>query len=287
MKPRLATWLIALGWLLIACEAQNSPRSEQTAPTPSRPIIGLITPSIAQTMPIQTPRATQQPTPAITAVACQKPSTWISYNVLLNDTLSELAYRSGTSVEQIQQVNCLNDTLIFAGQQLYLPTLPSVEPTNRIAAPAEPSSEPAPNPDLAAIATRTIDIPIPSGPNDQLLISPNLGIAGTSFSLHYQKFEPNANINYTIYNEDFAIVATGELMADATGKITFVYVSPVDTPSGFYLVEMQSQNARAEASFEIIESSTLPKASPEPTSTKASPSPITTPIESTPTLNDE
>lgn len=287
MKPRLATWLIALGWLLIGCGAQNSPRSDQTAPTPSRPILGLITPSLAQIIPTQAPVATQQPTPAINAIACQKPSTWISYTVLLNDTLSALAYRSGTSVEQLQQVNCLNDTLIFAGQQLYLPTLPSVDPTNQIAAPAEPSSEPSPNPDLAAIATRTIDIPIPSGPNDQLLISPNLGIAGTSFSLHYQKFEPNANITYTIYNEDFALVATGELMADATGKITFVYVSPVDTPSGFYLVEMQSQTARAEASFEIIESSTLPKASPEPTSTKASPSPSTTPIDSTPTPNDE
>ena len=283
MKPRLATWFIALGWLLIGCGSQNPPRSDQTAPTPSRQMLGLITPSLAQTVPSQTPVATQQPTPAITAVACQKPSTWISYSVLLNDTLSELAYQSGTNVEQLQQVNCLNDTLIFAGQQLYLPTLPSVEPTNQIAA----SVEPSPNPDLAAIATRTIDIPIPSGPNDQLLITPNLGIAGTSFSLHYQKFEPNANVNYTIYNEDFALVATGELMADATGQVTFVYVSPVDASLGFYLVEMQSQTVRAEASFEIIESLTLPKASPEPTSAKTSPSPSTPPIDSTPTPNDE
>lgn len=284
MKPHLVTWFIALGCLLIGCRAQNPPSSYRTDPTPSRPTLGLITPSLAQTLPIQAPVATQQSMPVIATVACQQPSTWISYTVLLDDTLSELAYRSGTSVAQLQQINCLNDTLIFAGQQLYLPTMPSVEPTNQIAAPAEPSSEPPPNPDLAPIATHTIDIPtpIPGGPNDHILqITPAFGIAGTSFNFQYKKFAPHASITYTIYTETFTMLTMGELTADSTGKVIFIYVSPANAAIGSYLVKMESEAISVEAAFEIIGST---KAPPDPTLTKISPTLITTPINSSPTL---
>ena len=61
---------------------------------------------------------------------CGPPSYWIVYTVQYGDTLYSLANRTGTTVYSIMRANCLYNTYIYAGQQLYLPTYPAVTPTS-------------------------------------------------------------------------------------------------------------------------------------------------------------
>jgi LysM repeat protein len=59
-----------------------------------------------------------------TPTPCAKPLDWVIYPVRANDTLSMLAALTGTSVEDIQRANCLEDTMIVVGQLLFLPSTP-------------------------------------------------------------------------------------------------------------------------------------------------------------------
>ncbi len=53
------------------------------------------------------------------------PAGWIRHTVRSGDTLSQLAVATGTTVARIREVNCLTSTLIWVGQLLYLPNVPS------------------------------------------------------------------------------------------------------------------------------------------------------------------
>ncbi|MBV7335797.1 LysM peptidoglycan-binding domain-containing protein [Chloroflexi bacterium TSY] len=61
--------------------------------------------------------------PAPTPPPCQplQPAGWIRYTVVSGDTLSGIAGATGTSVARLREVNCLPDTLIRSGQNLYVP----------------------------------------------------------------------------------------------------------------------------------------------------------------------
>jgi len=48
----------------------------------------------------------------------------VTYIVQPNDTLFSLATRTGTTVPQLKQANCLTGDLLYVGQRLYLPFLP-------------------------------------------------------------------------------------------------------------------------------------------------------------------
>ncbi|MBN1935510.1 MAG: LysM peptidoglycan-binding domain-containing protein [Anaerolineae bacterium] len=85
------------------------------------------------TYPTLTP--TRTPTfvlPTITPTQCvvRPPAGWVSYIVQSGDSLYDLALRHGTTIYEVQQVNCLSSGAVYAGQQLYLPALlPTATPT--------------------------------------------------------------------------------------------------------------------------------------------------------------
>ena len=91
-------------------------RSEQ------QPImIQIVTTPIPQTLEI----ATVQPTQTATAICTPAPpSSWIVYTVQEGDYLFNLALDTGSTVERLQEVNCLEITGLGIGQRLWLPFLP-------------------------------------------------------------------------------------------------------------------------------------------------------------------
>ncbi len=82
---------------------------------------------------------------------CGPPPYWIVYTVQYGDTLYSLATRTGTTVYTVMQANCLNNTYIYAGQPLYLPTYPVMPPT----ATAMPTMIPTNTPPMTSTVTAT------------------------------------------------------------------------------------------------------------------------------------
>jgi LysM repeat protein len=67
-------------------------------------------------------------TPTEQRCVISPPPDWIRYVIQSGDTLFDLAVRSGTTMERIQRVNCIDDpALIRVGQTIYLPA--SIQPT--------------------------------------------------------------------------------------------------------------------------------------------------------------
>lgn len=73
-------------------------------------------------VPTATPEPSPTPLPTPTPCRVAPPGGWSSYTVQDGDTLSLLASRSGASVQQIQQVNCLGSTMIYASRSIFVPT---------------------------------------------------------------------------------------------------------------------------------------------------------------------
>ncbi len=72
--------------------------------------------------------ATHSPTespPSFTPTPCALPSRWVAYTVKPGDTLFVLSQQTNVTVGQLQSANCLKDTTIRAGQQLFLPFVPT------------------------------------------------------------------------------------------------------------------------------------------------------------------
>jgi hypothetical protein len=55
------------------------------------------------------------------AAQCAIPNGWQPYTVIGGENLYRIALRFGTTVTELQSGNCLNDTRIYSGQQLYVP----------------------------------------------------------------------------------------------------------------------------------------------------------------------
>jgi LysM repeat protein len=74
--------------------------------------------------PTTMPTSTHTPTsPCIRA----QPAGWVSYVVKAGNTLFSLARLTGTTVADIQQVNCLSGTTIRVGERLWLPATPKTD----------------------------------------------------------------------------------------------------------------------------------------------------------------
>ncbi len=63
------------------------------------------------------------PLPTATAVVvhCGPPSYWVVHIVQPGENLFRLSLAYGVSVAELQQANCLNSTLIYTGQRIYVP----------------------------------------------------------------------------------------------------------------------------------------------------------------------
>lgn len=68
------------------------------------------------------PTSTSVPEP--TSTSCGPPSGWVSYTVQAGDTLFNLATLTTTTVAEIQSANCLNNTTIIVGEEIFLSFIP-------------------------------------------------------------------------------------------------------------------------------------------------------------------
>lgn len=128
--------------------ARPSPTETAVLPTPTETEIP---PTNA---PTATPEDTNTPTPEPTEVACtpSPPFGWIRYTIQEGDSLSALAQATNTTVERLQEVNCLETILLNVGQNIWLPFSPSPAPAATPTAvptgdnPPPPPPEPNPPP---------------------------------------------------------------------------------------------------------------------------------------------
>jgi LysM repeat protein len=76
------------------------------------------------------PTLTTIPLPTATPTAvCQPRSEWEVYTVVEGDTFFSIARRFDLTVEELASANCLtNPTVIYAGQQLFVPADPDINP---------------------------------------------------------------------------------------------------------------------------------------------------------------
>lgn len=105
-------------------EATSTPAPTATLPRPTATHTQTARPAASPT-----PQPTRTPLPQETrpeAASCQpqRPAGWSAYFVQPGDSVAILAQRSGTSVERVVFVNCLdNPDVITTGQRLYLPAM--------------------------------------------------------------------------------------------------------------------------------------------------------------------
>lgn len=165
-----------------------------------------------------TPLATQPP-------PCGPPAGWVPYTVQPNNTLYSLAKWTNTTVGQIQQANCMNDTLIYVGQPLYLPFIPLPTPTAVI----PPSLTPSPS---ATVVRPTAP---PTG-DPRIDVDPGSGPAGTTFTFRVRDFDPSEVITVEIESSDDVVVDSFSVTVDAEGNLDVEWESPSDLAVGFYTV---------------------------------------------------
>ncbi|MBI5961420.1 MAG: LysM peptidoglycan-binding domain-containing protein, partial [Chloroflexi bacterium] len=127
----------------LACNLQpddgnsGGDRPQPTASLPPSPIFIIPT---ATLLPSPIPTITQIPP---TQVNCAPYTLWPVYVVALGDTLGEIATRTGTTVNQLMQANCLIDPeLIYEGQALYVPRIPATQIPAASATPTLPPNAP-------------------------------------------------------------------------------------------------------------------------------------------------
>ncbi len=88
------------------------------------------------------------PTPTQTPVCVlSPPSSWVAYTVQQGDFLFNLAVQTGTTVETVTEINCLDGPTLSIGMTLWLPNLPvtpTYTPTLPLATDVPPAQPPRP-----------------------------------------------------------------------------------------------------------------------------------------------
>jgi len=172
--------------------------------------------------PVTTATLTFTPvTLTVAPTVCGVPFGWVAYMVQPGDTVDELARRTGVTLWQIQQANCLpNINLIYRGQSLYVPFIPVTF---------------TPVPTVISAALNTPPPPDPTDPRVDVL--PNSGTPGMAFNIAVAHVTPTATIQLEIVFR-FAVVYSDSALADAEGQYLFIYQSPANVSPGTYTVRV-------------------------------------------------
>ena len=141
--------------VLPTVEETNTPTA---SPSPTNTAVPTQLPSPTQTAsPEPTTQATETatntatPEPTETSCVVSPPFGWIRYSIQPNDSLSSMAQATNTTVERLQDVNCLDTILLSVGQNIWLPFSPNPAPTDtpppsEDATPLPPGNDPTPIP---------------------------------------------------------------------------------------------------------------------------------------------
>ena len=116
--------------------------------------------------PTQTPAPTRTPTATPTAshtpdmtatrlAACIPPDDWVAYTIVQGDALFEIALATGSTVEELMTINCLESTILSIGRQIWVPRLPFTKTPTPPPASQTPRTTPQPD------GLPTVQTPVP------------------------------------------------------------------------------------------------------------------------------
>lgn len=110
-----------------ATQTPSPTRTVTASPTPTASATATATASPTSSATRTATRPVQTATP--TVCAPQRPSGWVDYQIRAGDSLSALAAASGTTITELQAVNCiLEPNRLVAGQLIFLPRSVTVNP---------------------------------------------------------------------------------------------------------------------------------------------------------------
>ena len=128
----VASFLMMQNQKIITDNNSGGNKSTPVAPlvTTTITITAIATQQTTETLPMATltpmpDEATVESVKSTVIVCATPPSSWISYQIQKGDTLSELAQRTKTTVEEIKVVNCIVSSNIFMKQTISLPFYPA------------------------------------------------------------------------------------------------------------------------------------------------------------------
>jgi LysM repeat protein len=111
-----STIALPVGLIFASTEPASSAPTEQPLAATSQPAAATATFTLTATSRPAAPSVT------VTGGRCQEPSGWVVYTVVRGDALAIIARHFGTTVAELQRVNCLgNSTLLHIGDRLYVP----------------------------------------------------------------------------------------------------------------------------------------------------------------------
>lgn len=103
------------------------------------------------------------PAPTPTRIPCGAPGGWVIYVVQPGDTLYRIATLYRTTVAELMAANCLRNTMIYSGQQLYVPNVPTSTPSFATATPTSSGTVDTPTPtDTGGPADTDTPTPLPT-----------------------------------------------------------------------------------------------------------------------------
>jgi LysM repeat protein len=119
---RLRLGLVALLAASLACNL-GSPSTTRSTPT-TRPTVG-VADNASTSIALQPTIQASSPAPTQVGAACTPRTDWPSMTVGEGETLSAIAARVGSSIDDLVAANCLsNPDALVAGQTLYVPVAP-------------------------------------------------------------------------------------------------------------------------------------------------------------------
>ncbi|HIP71503.1 MAG TPA: serine/threonine protein kinase [Anaerolineae bacterium] len=141
-------------------------------------LLALPSPTPTQT-PTSTHTVTATPTasntPDLTAtrlVSCIPPEDWEEYTIVRGDALFDIALATGSTVEELMLINCLESTVLSIGYRLWVPRLPATATTTptpvftETATPQPPAPKPSNTPVPITPSRTPPPTPLPSTPDD-------------------------------------------------------------------------------------------------------------------------
>lgn len=163
-------WISASFLAPVSATTPTVQRVQSASPTPTPFILASALPQQATVTATKNGLTPSVPTAAPTV--CAFPLNWLIYIVQPGDTLTALAYATGTSVQQLLVANCQRDDRIYAGQQLFVPRLPA--PAVTLVPPDTPTFTPTATPPQATEPPTPVDTPIPVPTATFTLVPPDL-----------------------------------------------------------------------------------------------------------------
>ncbi len=164
------------------------------------------------------PTPISEPTATTTPCVATQPAGWVPYAVRSGDTLSSIAQRTGTTVAQLQQANCIADANIIASGRMFF--APALQQINTPTATEQETLKVT----LTAISTTTvtpsINITATASvvPTDTLIITSTetitAALTAEAMTTITATLQPTATLVETPIPSMTATVAAGETVTD-------------------------------------------------------------------------